>query len=171
MILRRKYDDRRSATIPLVPVLLVGAAVGLVAGLTGVGGGVFLAPALIFAGWVSPKSAAAISAPFILANSVVGLAGVLTVGQQIASDAWIYAIAALVGTMIGTTIHLRGISQAAVRYIMAAILLIAAYRLFSPAIVTMATKERIPTVPGAVAHTGILISARNPPSGRLDSTS
>ena len=62
--------------------------------LTGVGGGVFLAPQLIALEWTSPRQAATLSPPFILANSVAGLAGVPIAGQRFAPSVPIYAIAA-----------------------------------------------------------------------------
>jgi uncharacterized membrane protein YfcA len=81
MILRRQPADNRDRETPLLGAVSVGAVVGLVSGLTGVGGGVFLAPTLIALHWASPKQTAALSAPFILANSAVGLIGVLLVGS------------------------------------------------------------------------------------------
>ena len=86
----------------------VGAVVGLISGLTGVGGGVFLAPILIALRWASPKQTAALSAPFILANSAVGLVGVLFAGQLPSSHFFLYAAAALGGAVVGTAIGLDG---------------------------------------------------------------
>jgi uncharacterized membrane protein YfcA len=77
MILRRDDAAAPDRVTPLWGTVSVGAVVGLVSGLTGVGGGVFLAPTLIGLGWASPKQTAALSAPFILANSAVGLVGAL----------------------------------------------------------------------------------------------
>jgi uncharacterized protein len=56
-------------------VVGVGAALGTLAGLTGIGGGVYLSPFLVYTGWAEPKRAAGIAACFILANSLSGLAG------------------------------------------------------------------------------------------------
>ncbi|MCP9848913.1 sulfite exporter TauE/SafE family protein [Cyanobium sp. Morenito 9A2] len=56
---------------------LTGGLLGLLAGLTGTGGGIFLTPLLILRGWLAPRQAAAISAPFILVNSLAGLTGLL----------------------------------------------------------------------------------------------
>ncbi len=80
-ILRRDGAAAPDRETPLWGAVSLGAVVGLVSGLTGVGGGVFLAPALIALRWASPKQTAALSAPFILANSSVGLAGVLLARQ------------------------------------------------------------------------------------------
>jgi len=118
--------DRRT---PLWGALSVGAVVGLVSGLTGVGGGVFLAPALIALHWASPKQTAALSAPFILANSIVGLIGALFSGQSPALHFGFYAVAALGGAIVGTAIGLRWLSQGATRLVLGAILFAAGVQL------------------------------------------
>ena len=129
MILRRERAIGLLHQPPLLGATLLGAVVGLVSGLTGVGGGVFLAPALIALHWGSPKETAALSAPFILLNSIVGLIGVLFAGQLPSpSFAW-YAAAALGGAAVGTAIGLKFLSQTATRYVLAVILLAAGLEL------------------------------------------
>lgn len=119
---RRARDGEPDRPPPLWGAITVGAAVGFVSGLTGVGGGVFLAPILIALHWASPKQTAALSAPFILANSAMGLAGAWYAGQVPSPDTWLYAVAALAGAMIGATLGLRWLSQTATRYALAGIL-------------------------------------------------
>lgn len=115
----RQGEDR---SMPLRGAFAVGAAVGLVSGLTGVGGGIFLAPILITLRWASPKQTAALSAPFILANSVLGFLGAAYAGQAPSEQTWLYALAALVGAMLGTMIGLRWLSERMTRCALAAIL-------------------------------------------------
>jgi uncharacterized protein len=129
MILRRDGSASPDRDTPLWCIIGVGAVVGLISGLTGVGGGVFLAPTLITLRWSSPKRTAALSAPFILANSAVGLVGVLFSGQLPSPHFGIYAAAALGGAIVGTAIGLRWLGQAATRFILAAILLAAGIQL------------------------------------------
>lgn len=129
MILRRERATGSDRQAPLRGATLLGAVVGLVSGLTGVGGGVFLAPALIALHWTSPKQTAALSAPFILSNSMVGLVGVVYAGQLPSPHLAWYAAAVLAGAIIGTAIGLRWLSQAATRYVLAAILLAAGIQL------------------------------------------
>jgi uncharacterized protein len=129
MILHRALADDRDRETPLAGAIGVGAVIGLVSGLTGVGGGVFLAPTLIALHWASPKQTAALSAPFILANSAVGLLAALLVGQSPSPDFGFYALAALGGAVVGTAIGLRWLSQTATRFILAGILLAAGIQL------------------------------------------
>ena len=67
--------------------LAAGVGLGLLAGLTGTGGGIFLTPLVIFMHWARTKTASAISAVFILGNSIAGLAGNVAATQQIPSTA------------------------------------------------------------------------------------
>ena len=129
LVLRRTQDGDPDRTTPLLGADAVGAGVGFVSGLTGVGGGVFLAPILITMHWASPKQTAALSAPFILANSIVGLAGAMYVGQLPAHQTWLYAVAALLGAMIGTVVGMRLLSQTVTRYDLALILATAGIQL------------------------------------------
>lgn len=117
---------------PATPALaLLGGAAGLLSGLTGVGGGVFIAPALIVLAWTSPRQAAALSPPFILGNSLTGLAGALAAGQTMAAELPVYAGAALVGAAVGTMIGRRFLSERTTRFVLSGILLVAGLRLLT----------------------------------------
>jgi uncharacterized membrane protein YfcA len=131
MVVRSGADHVEDRRVPKIWMALVGAAVGLLSGLTGIGGGVFLAPLMIALGWLAPRRAAALSAPFILANSVFGLAGVLYAGQSIPSTFLAYAPAVVIGSIVGTAIGLRRLSQSATRLILAGILAVAGVRLLA----------------------------------------
>jgi hypothetical protein len=126
---RRSRDGDSDRQTPLWGAVTVGALVGFLSGLTGVGGGVFLAPVLIAFQWASPRQTAALSAPFILANSAAGLAAVMITGQTPSPVTPVYAIAALAGAVIGTAIGLRWLSQSVTRYVLAAILAAAGLQL------------------------------------------
>jgi uncharacterized protein len=129
MVFQRELVAVQDRETPIWGALSMGAVVGLVSGLTGVGGGVFLAPALIALHWASPKQTAALSAPFILANSAVGLVGVLLAGQSPSSHFGLYALAALGGAIVGTAIGLRWLGEVATRFVLAAILIAAGIQL------------------------------------------
>lgn len=120
------------ATSPgVLSVGVVGALAGLASGVTGVGGGVFLAPVVIVLGWATARQAAGLSAPFILGNSITGLAGALAAGQRPADGVELYAVAALAGAIVGTMIGQRFMGERATRYVLAAILIAAAIRLLA----------------------------------------
>ncbi len=129
MIFKRGADLVAPQSVMVFPAALAGAASGLLSGLTGVGGGVFLSPLIIALGWASPKRAAMLSPPFILCNSAIGLLGVLFAGQRLTSSAPVYAVSALAGAVLGSTIALRWMSERATRYVLAALLLFAGLRL------------------------------------------
>jgi uncharacterized membrane protein YfcA len=121
-----------SATPPAaLPAALAGSIAGFVSGVTGVGGGVFLAPAVIMLGWASARQAAALSAPFIFGNSITGLAGALASGQWLADGTALYAVAALARAIVGTAIGQRFMGERATRLVLAAILFAAAIRLLT----------------------------------------
>jgi uncharacterized protein len=132
LIFKRRSDFVETRAMPGLPAAAAGTACGLLSGLTGVGGGVFLAPILFALGWTSAKRAASISPPFILCNSATGLAGVLFAGQRPASEASLYAIGALAGAALGSAIAARWMSERATRYVLAAILLFGGLRLLLP---------------------------------------
>jgi uncharacterized membrane protein YfcA len=129
LMLSRGKVSADTVTVHLLPAMLAGAAAGFLSGVTGVGGGVFLVPQLVLFGWASAKRAAGISAPFILFNSVLGLAGALLAGQQIALGTSLYSVGAIVGAVLGASIGQRWMSEQATRYILAAVLLFAGSRL------------------------------------------
>lgn len=95
-----------------------------------IGGSVFLAPTLIAFAWASARDAAAISPPFILCNSTLGLLGALLAGQKIAAGALFYSVAAVVGAIGGSAIGLRWMSERMTRYVLTLILVFAALRMF-----------------------------------------
>jgi uncharacterized membrane protein YfcA len=74
-LLRDPHDAQSLRQPNIFVLLLTGGGLGLLAGLTGTGGGVFLTPLLLFRRWCTTKQAAACSVVFILLNSLAGLAG------------------------------------------------------------------------------------------------
>lgn len=112
---------RRSATLAAI-----GGAVGLLSGLTGVGGGVFLTPLLLTARAAPVRTVAATSAAFILVNSLAGLAGGLAAGRSVPLPGLGLAAAAALGGAIGSHLGAFRLPSDAIRLLMAAVLAIAA---------------------------------------------
>ncbi len=88
---------------PVWLAIAVGAFIGLLSGLTGTGGGIFLSPILMFFAWSSVREASGVAALFILCNSITGLAGNFSVVQSLPAELPLYAGAVLAGGLVGTT--------------------------------------------------------------------
>jgi len=121
-------------SVPIWQTSLVGAAVGLYSGLVGIGGGIFLAPILHLWRWGNPKTIAATCSLFILVNSLSGLAGQWTKlsNTQYLNEAinyWPLLLAVLIGGFIGNYFGIFKLSQAVVKRLTGALILIVAIRL------------------------------------------
>jgi uncharacterized membrane protein YfcA len=114
--------------------LPVGAALGLLSGIVGIGGGVFLAPILLLTGWTTPKQTAAAASLFILVNSAAGLTGHVVKASYMGWMTAVLALAALAGGQIGSRAGSYRLSGAGVRRILAAIIIVVGARLFWKAI-------------------------------------
>lgn len=115
------------ATKPAAPprrlvALPTGAALGALAGLTGIGGGVYLSPLLVFAGWADPQRATGIAACFIVVNSAAGLAGRASSLAALPPYLPLLAAAAIIGAAIGTTWSLKRLGKRAVLRILGVVL-------------------------------------------------
>lgn len=109
--------------------LLIGAILGLVSGLVGVGGGIFLTPILLLMNWTETKKAAGISALFILVNSISGLLGNYAQALQLPSTVLFWIIAAVAGGIIGSTLGSYRFNSITLRRVLAVGLLIAGVKL------------------------------------------
>ena len=109
--------------------LAVGSALGFLAGLTGIGGGVFLSPVLYLFRWVKPKATGGIAAGFIVLNSIAGLVGT---GWEKISQAgplvWL-TVPAVAGAMMGTHYGARRWSSATFSRVLAGVLIFAGLKL------------------------------------------
>jgi hypothetical protein len=109
--------------------LLTGAGLGLLSGLTGTGGGIFLTPLMIFFRWSKTKTASAVSALFILVNSVSGLLGNISSTKQLPFFALPVAASAIAGGAFGSYLGSQQFSVAFIKKLLAVVLLIAGYKL------------------------------------------
>jgi uncharacterized protein len=109
---------------PLHLAMAIGAAIGLLAGLTGVGGGIFLSPLLLMLGWAGTKQTSAVAAPFILVNSVAGLAAVAK-SAALPAYVWVLAPAVIIGGWLGAEYGSRRFANPVVRRVLAAVLALA----------------------------------------------
>jgi uncharacterized membrane protein YfcA len=124
-----QWDRQAASTPPFLPSLLAGAGIGFVSGVTGVGGGIFLAPLVLTFGWIETRQASAVSAVFNLMNSAAALAGVWATmpGLPVALPWWFLAVG--VGGLIGSWLGVQHLPAKVLRYILALLLLAAGVRM------------------------------------------
>jgi uncharacterized membrane protein YfcA len=111
---------------PLALAMGIGAVLGLLSGLTGVGGGIFLSPILLMLGWAGTKQTSATSAAFILVNSLAGISAIV-VGRHVALPeyVWILGIAVAAGGWLGAEYGSRRFANPVVRRMLAVVLALA----------------------------------------------
>jgi len=114
---------------PLWVALIIGAVIGLLSGLIGVGGGIFLTPILLLKNWSETKVAAGISAMFILVNSIAGLAGNPGQIAALPQHIWPWIGAAVIGGLIGSTLGSKKFNSLTLRRVLAVVLLFAGVKM------------------------------------------
>lgn len=128
---RAEADDAAAIgrRVPWAPGLVIGGAIGVLSGLTGTGGAIFLTPVLLFAHWMPTREASGTSVAFVWLNSLTALAGLLQATGTLptALPLWLGAVA--IGALIGTQLGLKWLPARALRYALVAVLLVAAGKL------------------------------------------
>jgi uncharacterized protein len=124
-------EEIRTIRKPAVPVAMaVGGVLGLVSGLTGVGGGIFLSPLLLTFGWAGTKQTSAVAGPFILLNSIAALfAGFAGGSAALPQSTWLLAAAVLVGGWLGAEYGSRRFANPVVRRVLAVVLAVAGVKM------------------------------------------
>ena len=108
------------------PILMVlGAGLGFLAGITGVGGGIFPSPILLFFSWARTKVISGIAAAFILANSISGLLGFLSKTPSLPVGLGYWGLAAIAGGLIGAEYGSQKLANPTIRKLLALVLLFA----------------------------------------------
>jgi len=113
----------------LLVALPIGGGIGFLSGIVGVGGGIFLSPIMILRRWADPKKTSAVSALFIVVNSLSGIVGRVARGGFEFSAAVPFIAAAFLGGLVGSHFGANRFSGMALRRILSAVLLIAAFKL------------------------------------------
>lgn len=109
--------------------IIIGASIGFLSGLIGIGGGILLSPILLMLHWSNQKQTAAISALFIFVNSASGLAGQLSKGIKFETDMLTFVAVAFIGGILGAWLGAKKFNQSVLKYILATALLVASIKL------------------------------------------
>ncbi|MBM3470974.1 MAG: sulfite exporter TauE/SafE family protein [Armatimonadetes bacterium] len=121
-------SERPPKTLALPVALVSGAGIGILSGIVGVGGGIFLSPLMILAGWAGAKQTAAVSAAFIVVNSIAGLAGRAARGALVVGDLGPLVIAAFLGGLVGSRLGAHRLLPVHIRRVLAVTLLFVAFK-------------------------------------------
>lgn len=125
LVVTRDAPPAAITSPPPLLAMLAGALLGLLSGLTGVGGGIFLSPLLLFCGWADMRTTAATSVAFILVNSAAGLLGQLPLGDVLPATLPLWIVAVVVGGGIGSTLGSRKLPMPVLRVVLAVVLVVA----------------------------------------------
>ena len=123
---RAGEELRPVRNVPIALQMAIGGGLGVLSGLTGVGGGIFLSPLLLLLGWAGTKQTSAVAAPFILVNSLSALAAGFVNNATMPPDyAWVLMPAVVVGGWAGAEYGSRRFANPIVRRVLAVVLAIA----------------------------------------------
>ena len=123
------FDIKDMQKSNLIISLVIGASIGLLSGMIGIGGGIILSPILLLLRWTDQKQTAAISALFIFVNSLSGLGGQLTKGIHFSNDMIAYVAIAFAGGLLGAYFGAHRFKQIILKNVLAVVLFIAAIKL------------------------------------------
>ena len=133
-------DQEKVTQAPLVAALLIGAVIGLLSGLTGVGGGIFLSPVLLIMHWARTRETSGVAVAFILVNSIAGLLGHVSALALVPKETIYWAPAALIGGWFGTLLGTRVLPVAGVRRWLSVVLVLAGTKLLYEAVAILLQK-------------------------------
>ncbi len=125
----KNTDPKDMKPAKLYGLLFIGAAIGFLSGMIGIGGGIILSPILLLLKWTNQKQTAAISALFIFVNSAAGLAGQYTKGITFSSEMLGYVAVAFAGGLCGAYMGSIKFPQTVLKNLLAFVLMIAAWKL------------------------------------------
>ena len=111
--------------------LCIGAAIGFLSGLLGIGGGIILSPVLLLLGWATIKQTAAVSALFIFVNSIAGFFGFAAKGGTLPVSSISLLAVVILGGILGGYYGSKKMNSITLRNVLAAVLGIAIFKLYT----------------------------------------
>lgn len=129
MIYNPKNKDSEIREINKPLAFAIGIFLGFLSGLIGIGGGIILSPVIILLKWANMRETAAVSAAFILVNSVAGLSGQISQGFELAPEIGYMLGAAILGGLLGSYMGSVKITDKALKYALSVVLTFASYKL------------------------------------------
>jgi uncharacterized protein len=114
---------------PLWASIVAGLAIGFLSGLTGVGGGIFLSPLLLYMGWADTRATSGVAAPFILVNSIAGLLGHFSSVAQMPPNIPVWGVAVVIGGWIGASYGSKRAPPPVLRQLLSVVLIVAGVKL------------------------------------------
>ncbi|HEY3386013.1 MAG TPA: sulfite exporter TauE/SafE family protein [Saprospiraceae bacterium] len=127
----RIRPQKEKAYPPVVVALGIGAAIGFLSGLIGIGGGIILSPIILLLHWADMKKTAAVSALFIFVNSIAGLAGLWTKGFALELQMVWMLLLAFAGGTFGAYLGAGRFENKKLKWILAVVLVIASVKLLT----------------------------------------
>jgi len=121
-----EYKEKKPSILLL---LIVGSTLGFLSGLTGVGGGIFLSPLLLFLHWAPIKVISGVAAGFVLVNSISGFLGVASTSTQFHNSMPIWLLVVVVGGFIGAEYGSRRLGNNTIQRLLAIVLIIAGIKM------------------------------------------
>lgn len=125
----KQKGELKPINIPLA--LFIGAIIGFLSGLIGIGGGIILTPVILLLGWADIKKSAAVSALFIFVNSISGLFGFLSKGGIVPMASVSLITVVLIGGILGGYFGSKKMNNNVLRNVLALVLLIAIFKLYT----------------------------------------
>jgi len=130
-IFGKEKNTIKAINLPLA--LGFGALIGFLSGLLGIGGGIILSPVLLLFGWATMKQTAAVSALFILVNSISGLFGFVSQGGTLPESSLLLVGVVFIGGLLGAYYGSTKFNSKALRYVLSVVIGIAILKLYTTA--------------------------------------
>jgi uncharacterized membrane protein YfcA len=129
--LGKEKENLKDINVPMA--LGFGALIGFLSGLLGIGGGIILSPVLLLMGWATMKQTAAVSALFILVNSISGLFGFVSQGGSLPTSSGMLIGLVFIGGIFGAYYGSTKFNSKALRYVLSVVIGIAIFKLYTTA--------------------------------------